>query len=342
MMDHFSTSEVDFPILRCPRCGYELRGVVESWHETCPMRSTCSECGYDIDWSHYFRGRATAPRRNIEFASRVWLPGPFVRTLFGQFRPRRTWNTLRLEHPVQPKRLAVYVGWLVLTIGVGWYLAWLSFAAFWVEFYGQWTVLGSMRSLILLWLEYAVMPLSQKSGVTLSYSDGSTGTAVPAIEALKAWLTFGGTAWYQRWWAMDLLLGIGGMLLLTACWLIALASTPQWMRSERILPAHYLRLGVYALSFGVINRVATASIFLLPWVVSIGWIDDRAVETVQSIAFGLIFLIAFPWWYFVCRDYLGLKQPLRVAVAVHLFGFVVPLAVLGTINSYFAIKEITG
>lgn len=342
MMDHFSTSEVDFPILRCPRCGYELRGVVESWHETCPMRSTCSECGYDIDWSRYFRGRATAPRWNIEFAPHAWSPKPFLRTLITQFRPRRMWRTLCLEHPVQPGRLAMYVGWLLLATCILFYITWLSYAAFWVRFYSQWTAPGSTPSLILMWLEYAVLPLSQKSSVMLADANGGTAPAVPAIEAVKAWLTYGGTRWHHRWWVMDLFVGVGGPVILTMCWLIALAGTPQWMRSERILPAHYLRLGVYALSFGVINRVATASIFLLPWVVSIGWIDDRAVETVQSIAFGLIFLIAFPWWYFVCRDYLGLKQPLRVAVAVHLFGFVVPLAVVGTINSYFAIKEITG
>jgi len=34
----------------CPSCGYDLRGVVSSWSESCPLEGVCSECGYAFRW----------------------------------------------------------------------------------------------------------------------------------------------------------------------------------------------------------------------------------------------------------------------------------------------------
>ena len=28
----------------CPRCGYDLSGIVASWKDACPLTGICSEC----------------------------------------------------------------------------------------------------------------------------------------------------------------------------------------------------------------------------------------------------------------------------------------------------------
>lgn len=34
----------------CPRCGYDLSGIVDSWQASCPVEGICSECGHEFDW----------------------------------------------------------------------------------------------------------------------------------------------------------------------------------------------------------------------------------------------------------------------------------------------------
>ena len=66
---------------RCPRCGYDLRGVVATWAEACPLQSTCSECGLALEWSEVVGARARRPGWCVEFAPRgVGVPWRSSRT----------------------------------------------------------------------------------------------------------------------------------------------------------------------------------------------------------------------------------------------------------------------
>ena len=51
------------PKTSCPRCGYDLAGVVESWNHaeslSCPLNGTCSECGLGFEWADVFRSKDT-------------------------------------------------------------------------------------------------------------------------------------------------------------------------------------------------------------------------------------------------------------------------------------------
>ena len=65
------------PKQRCPRCGYDLRGLVASWTDRCPRRESCTECGYEVDWSEQF-DEHRLPGWYVESAKR--LPGVVTRT----------------------------------------------------------------------------------------------------------------------------------------------------------------------------------------------------------------------------------------------------------------------
>lgn len=80
----------------CPRCGYDLRGAVQSWESACPLAGRCAECGLDFDWREVMR-EATHPKlfehqwRKQPIRSLVW-------TLLTIARPWRFWREVRLAH----------------------------------------------------------------------------------------------------------------------------------------------------------------------------------------------------------------------------------------------------
>ena len=51
----------------CPRCGYDLRGITESWRNACPVDGRCAECGLEFAWRDVFAGDAMAPSWCVEY-----------------------------------------------------------------------------------------------------------------------------------------------------------------------------------------------------------------------------------------------------------------------------------
>jgi len=41
----------------CPRCGYDLRGITQTWNQTgfCPFYGKCCECGFHFQWKQAYR-----------------------------------------------------------------------------------------------------------------------------------------------------------------------------------------------------------------------------------------------------------------------------------------------
>jgi hypothetical protein len=103
----------------CPRCGYDVSGVVPTWAEKCPLEGTCSECGLVYAWVDVFRPERIAPPWSFEHArgdgGRRWFAS-VGRSLV----PTRFWSDLRLGAPLRPARLMLIVlpllivGWLVV------------------------------------------------------------------------------------------------------------------------------------------------------------------------------------------------------------------------------------
>ncbi|MGB7161041.1 MAG: hypothetical protein WBD40_23470 [Tepidisphaeraceae bacterium] len=103
-LDVATTTDRSDADVRCPLCGYDLRGLVEP---------RCPECGYRFTWEE-MRDPARRlhpylfehhPERN------VWS---FRKTLLGGLRPGRFWRTLFPAQPSRPRRLIAY--WLIASL----------------------------------------------------------------------------------------------------------------------------------------------------------------------------------------------------------------------------------
>ena len=92
---------------RCPRCGYDLRGVVESWTDSCPFFGVCTECGLEYEW-----GALLNPERNlstwcVEYAQGWRIVPASFKTLFRLIvRPRQFWSDVTMNHRPRPLRIA--------------------------------------------------------------------------------------------------------------------------------------------------------------------------------------------------------------------------------------------
>ena len=94
---------------RCPRCGYDQRGIVATWIDSCPMRGRCAECGLDFSWPEVLHPEKYEPQWCVEFArTRLAVPWLCVKTYVRSFWPWGFWKRVPMSHAVRAWRLTVY------------------------------------------------------------------------------------------------------------------------------------------------------------------------------------------------------------------------------------------
>lgn len=116
MPDDDATSIASDPLraderpVRCPRCGYDQRGVMQAWTEACPMQGVCSECGLELDWGPVVHPEKFEPLWCVEFARTILgFPRTVIRTLLHSFLPWLFWRDLKMSDPIRWGRLLSYV-----------------------------------------------------------------------------------------------------------------------------------------------------------------------------------------------------------------------------------------
>ena len=103
--------------IRCPRCGYDQRGTVASWRESCPLTGICTECGLEFPWSELLVPTKFQPQWCVEFVPRRRrIFRACATTFLHSFRPHEFWSRLKMSQPIRPWRLAVYAAWLMLPL----------------------------------------------------------------------------------------------------------------------------------------------------------------------------------------------------------------------------------
>ncbi|MCB9846917.1 MAG: hypothetical protein H6814_00745 [Phycisphaeraceae bacterium] len=103
---------------KCPRCGYDLVGVVASWSGCCPTDGVCSECGYAFAW----RDLLVRTRQRV-----AWLyehrrgisAGYAFEMLFRALPFWWFWGTVRLHHRTDARRLLLFPVVVFLTFWLG-------------------------------------------------------------------------------------------------------------------------------------------------------------------------------------------------------------------------------
>lgn len=273
----------------CPRCGYDLSGLVASWVRSCPMEATCAECGLEFDCGLALSPRLIGPPWSYEHT-----PEPrsdrFWRTSLWSLLPWVIWTKLRVDHQVRAARLWRFlwrwlagVHFLLLT---GTAAAWMLAMAGRPRGLGTELWLAGESALKNPWplLRWAVTPYAHTaifpSGAIYPLFPFFLVTYVPTA-LMPAWLAILGDSFRAaRVRRVHLLRGLACSVPGAACWafgLMALLPLVAWL-ATRWLPvgkAWGLALGSIALFFPIYHGVW--------WYVFIRWylrLKHAAVVTV--------------------------------------------------------------
>ena len=108
---------------RCPRCGYDQRGIVATWIESCPVEGTCAEGGLQFHWAEVLKPITFGPRWCVEYApTRRAFPRAVLTTGLRSCWPWAFWSRIRMSHEIRGRRLVAYVVLLFLLMIAGYVL----------------------------------------------------------------------------------------------------------------------------------------------------------------------------------------------------------------------------
>jgi len=146
---------------RCPRCGYDLRGTIDSWGQQCPLNGRCTECGLAFEWSEVMCPTKYEPGWCVEFTEkRRHVPTACVLTYFRSFAPWVFWRRLAMSFALRPGRLVVYLGALVAPL-LCLYVAVQAGVAIYVRYHTEQAAMASRQGYV---SQLQSLKSAQKSG----------------------------------------------------------------------------------------------------------------------------------------------------------------------------------
>ncbi len=297
--------------VECPRCGYDLRGAVHSWRESCPMEGRCAECGLDFEWW-----------RLITHGTHAWLfeyhwrrrpIRSLIQTFARMCRPKRFWSSIDLTDPVHLQRaiilplIAVVLPLLLRFVGAAVYLV------VWQQSRGRPAWFGPPAT---AW-EIAVHAFEESFWVGDGnyYSEISWLVAVPQV---AMW-------WFALTW-----------IPLTA---LCFRLIPVSLRRVRVRPSHIRRIAAYGVAWMTLPIILLAAIEMLAslanaatlWAMGTHLYWGSWWELPLTIGFvptlPVIFAILTWWWWdCACRFYLRLPDGRLVALLLTLLSGLITLA----------------
>jgi hypothetical protein len=270
----------------CPRCGYDVSGVVPTWSDSCPLQGRCSECGLVYEWVDIFRPERIYPTWSFEHA-RSRRVRALMQTTWRVFVPGRLWQEMRLAAPVRVRRLIALVALsLLLAHGAAVLVRLsLSWGELWKTSY-TWT--GSGTRVLITTFEW------------------------DALQSMVFWP-------YVRWW--DRLVGPLGLIVL-AWW--ALSPLPyfvlyQTMAKAKVRRSHLVRAWGY--SAVVVSGILLADITLMGVQAYRARAGASPMEAIVWLAVGSCLSLAasawlFRWWKLFTREYLKLPRSGLITVVM--------------------------
>lgn len=290
----------------CPRCGYDLSGVIGSWTDSCPLTSRCSECGFDVDWPEVLSPRLSAPAWSFEHGG----GGAFTRLRRAWARalnPARLWSELRVSHPIRIDRLVVFC--LLVLLGVQ--VVTVAFCSFGWGIVGArgisrtpWSGLADFESLAMMRFGFFV--------------------ALPYVPKIIFGAAPGLTFATSSFWLVML-----PVLFVPAGFLVLRSS----FRTCRVRSVHLLRGLVYSMvplpiivAFPLGANVLFTHLYTARW----GWRPNVGQEWYWLHHAGWVLQavwLAVAWWFF-SRRYLKIAHPIWVVSAMLVMAWLATLAVL--------------
>lgn len=105
---------------KCPRCGYDLRGAIETWKDQCPLTGICTECGLEIKWAEVLHPEKFEPQWCVEFVPfKMRLLQSCGKTFIRSFWPFRFWSLLKMSLDIRWGRLTIYLAILLMPLLIG-------------------------------------------------------------------------------------------------------------------------------------------------------------------------------------------------------------------------------
>ncbi|MFO0856821.1 MAG: hypothetical protein U0640_05615 [Phycisphaerales bacterium] len=314
----------------CPRCGYDLRGQVDTWRvplatqadvvrfesgevlesevgAKCPVEGTCSECGLGFEWKYVFRPELAGPGWFVEtrrvgrvrawFATvrRVLLLRPFFRRDIG----------MKIETPFHLRRMLWYLAiFMILVPCVG-----FVFQQAWRAAY-MWFAMGK--------------PLGAASYVVFANSPTDIVRAIAELEF------FGG----QNWFCVGFVCSLGFALMMSVL--------PDTRANAKVRTAHVGRAMVYSITWlcvplllGIVTATldgmySAMSTQAAPSPTAIGFMDGigEVVDFLQSqytrfLLVGATVIWCYTYWWCVLRMWWRMREALVAYVAC-----AVPVAIM--------------
>lgn len=305
---------------RCPRCGYALRGAVDTWKDSCPLGGICTECGLDFQWRDVMTPAWAEPRWCVEYGPPRRIPLRALQSLLMTFLPWKMWSQLQMHHEIRPARMAMYmlsflvVGYVVIALSAGVW-AWCYVA----DFGGPVTT-------------DATPAATAFRAIVLPFSNAPMGTYRVAGQFQTFQMSaIGGVSKATVWQSLKLIRPMGMVLL---CSTVAFAALPISRRRAKVRWAHIMRVAAYGVGLLFIMWILLVAVIVLDHIASLApvgsWID-RVHETIGIIvAFLMLGLLPgyIVWWSLATSRYLKMPHAWGIGFAVVLIGALASMLVM--------------
>jgi len=302
-------------VAQCPRCGYDLRGTVESWKESCPLDGVCTECGLAFEWAELISDKIRKPSWSQEFCPRRALPHRVATTVARSYLPWKFWRELKMSHPIRPSRLAAYAIAMVLLIVV---LLYASHALhvwnYWRDFVSRSATapvtpyVTMVEPLLRPFAHESVIARNPKRWRSIGWSDYPT-----PREQLIAHFKPG---------VASIMLPMSAGILTMALLPMTFALLPVSRKRARVRWAHIARISCYSASLFL--ALATVALLAEAPHESREYFFHRIQESFPApgwyrpLALYGVPLAVVGWWFFAIRSYLRMSEPALLTLAVGL------------------------
>ncbi|MCZ6835836.1 MAG: hypothetical protein O7G85_08690 [Planctomycetota bacterium] len=324
----------------CPRCGYNLQGVIASWESDCPMDGVCTECGLPFEWGELLCERRAVPRWCVEYA-RGWgvVPATIKTLLVLFFHPQKFWRELKMVHQPHWGRL----GMIVLVLAMMLYVVFagtVGYASYRDFYYMQQSNSSLNGSAHWFGLRAALLPYSSRGApytrsrnvwvanqLVARTFNNSTSPPVKFARRIKwslivretrnsirgvRFLVPGATRRAKVVLAQSILL-----VLLCPLGFIAL---PHSLKKAKVRRSHLVRIWLYSIAFLVIPF----SIFMHFEIGPAGQLWRFREEFRYLMFYGTLGALVL-WWSLACKYYLKLPHAWGVGVSMVVLGYVLGL-----------------
>ncbi|UCD76646.1 MAG: hypothetical protein JSV91_06915 [Phycisphaerales bacterium] len=309
--------------IECPRCGYDQRGIMATWKDACPLQTTCSECGLRIEWREVLNPLLSSPKWCVETRPpRIVTPRRIIATFLRTFWPWAFWSRLRMEHPVQDRRIAAYLVVLYVFLYLAFAVAngavamrsWQSTLTSINQRRNPPTTAGTPP--LTIGIHAALLPFSNKSAGSVVVFRTTLNAPTPLEMQDYCWSAFHkGMAW---------------MLFGQITCGLAFAALPISRRRAKVRWRHVFRVTAYGLALvlpaaflGILDRGLNSPYWATP-----DSMGEIAI-IMNRIASALLPLMVFLWWLIAIRRYLRMEHAWAVSLSVLFIGALAPLALVG-------------